>query len=249
MEQNESMRKKGSHVTIITSDGKGAESGKAVINGKLFWFSLLLISAILGAFIGYFFNQDKVNVFVKRKVDAQQALIEQLQESRDLLEAENQELKKRVTDLIHQVENLDAQIAVLGNTVYQKMESENEFLAQQESEKVPTEYPLTGSASMESGENICIFTASSGATVVATASGTVTAINDDSEYGHNVWIDHGNGYITVYRNAGSAIVRPGDTVTRGTALFVIGSNNRKFAYQIMKDGSYIDPMELLSING
>ena len=32
--------------------------------------------------------------------------------------------------------------------------------------------------------------------VVATAAGTVTAVNDDGDYGHNIWVDHGNGYVT-----------------------------------------------------
>ena len=84
---------------------------------------------------------------------------------------------------------------------------------------------------------------------MATASGTVSAINDDAEYGHNVWVDHGNGYITIYRNQGEANVRLGDSVSRGTTLFIVGEKNTKFAYQIMKDNAYINPIDMLDIKG
>ena len=96
---------------------------------------------------------------------------------------------------------------------------------------------------------ICVFTASQGTTVVATASGTVTAVNDDAEYGHNVWVDHGNGYVTIYRNQGDPSVKQGDSVVQGTTLFLIGESNTRLGYQMMKDGSYINPMDMLAISG
>ena len=86
-------------------------------------------------------------------------------------------------------------------------------------------------------------------TIVATASGTVIAINEDVEYGKNIWIDHDNGYVTIYRNNGDNLVKIGDTVARKTALFVVGEDNQKFGYQIMKDDVYIDPMEMLNVSG
>ena len=62
-------------------------------------------------------------------------------------------------------------------------------------------------------------------------------------------MDHGNGYVTIYRNQGDVIVKLGDEVAHGTTIFVIGSKNTKFGYQIMKDDVYIDPMDMLSISG
>ena len=64
------------------------------------------------------------------------------------------------------------------------MQNENELSATLEKQSLPTEFPLTGSASMEEvteGEPMCIFHASVGTTVVAAASGTVMAVNDDGE--------------------------------------------------------------------
>ena len=117
---------------------------------------------------------------------------------------------------------------------------------------VQQELSLTGSASMEEvseGDPMCIFHASVGTTVVAAASGTVIAINDDEIYGHSVWVDHGNGYVTIYRNKGDTTVNVGDSVVQGTTLFVIGEDNADLGYQMQKDGSYINPMDMLAISG
>ena len=81
------------------------------------------------------------------------------------------------------------------------------------------------------------------------ADGTVTAVNDDPEYGHNVWVDHGNGYTTIYRNQGEVKVKQGETVTQGTTLFLITDNSSKLGYQMMKDGAYVNPMDMLEISG
>ena len=125
---------------------------------------------------------------------------------------------------------------------------------QLEKQTMPTEFPLTGKASMEetaeeNGNPICIFTASKGSMVVAAASGSVIVVNEDPEYGNNVWVDHGNGYVTIYRNQGEVKVEQGKTVTQGTTLMLITDSDSKLGYQIMKDGEYVDPMEMLNISG
>ena len=84
---------------------------------------------------------------------------------------------------------------------------------------------------------------------MATADGTVLAVNVDAEYEQNVWIDHGNGYVTVYRNSGEVKVKQGETVTQGTTLFIIEDADSKLGYQMLKDGVYINPVDVLAING
>ena len=81
------------------------------------------------------------------------------------------------------------------------------------------------------------------------ANGTVLAVNDDGMFGHNVWIDHGNGYVTIYRNSGDVKVKQGESVTKGTTLFIIKDAQSKLGYQIMQDGEYRNPMEILAISG
>lgn len=64
-----------------------------------------------------------------------------------------------------------------------------------------------------------------------------------------MWVDHGNGYVTIYRNQGEVKVEQGKTVTQGTTLMLITDSDSKLGYQIMKDGEYVDPMEMLNISG
>ena len=71
----------------------------------------------------------------------------------------------------------------------------------------------------------------------------------DTEYGTKIVVDHGNGYCSVYRNNGTALVKTGEELGKGYILFTIGEDNQKLGYQIMKDDAYIDPMTMIDING
>lgn len=244
MEQKKHKRKT-NHVIIVTSDAVDADVKQFRIRPWLLQLLIIVVCVFIGAVIGYFFYEDKIWDAANQKTAEQQAIVAKQQETINEMEEHKKALEA-------EVESLNNKISILSETVNQKVQSENELAAQLEKQSTPTEYPLTGSATMETapeGDPICVFTASPGITVVATASGTVTAINDDGEYGHNVWVDHGNGYVTIYRNQGDANVKLGDSVVQGTTLFLIGEENTKFGYQIMKDGSYIDPMEMLAISG
>ena len=45
------------------------------------------------------------------------------------------------------------------------------------------------------------------------------------------------------------MVKEGDEVVRGAILYVIGEDNTELGYEIMYDDKYIDPMELINIDG
>lgn len=45
------------------------------------------------------------------------------------------------------------------------------------------------------------------------------------------------------------MVKQGETVKQGATLFLIGEENNKLGYQMMRDNEYIDPMEMLTISG
>lgn len=235
-------KRKTNHVVIVTSDAVDANVKQFRIRPWILQTVVIVLCVILGAFIGYFVYEEKIWVDTWKTVNQKNTeltgQIDELQEAKQALE--------------EQVENQNEKILILSDTVNQKTQSENELAALLEKQSTPSEFPLSGSASMEEaaeGDPICIFTASSGTMVIATANGTVTAVNDDAEYGHSVWVDHGNGYVTVYRNQGDAMVKQGETVVQGTTLFLIGEDNTKLGYQMMKDGAYIDPEEMLAISG
>ncbi len=168
-----------------------------------------------------------------------------------------------------EIQNLTTQMqALLSEKDEIQGSLDEKIMAEQEKEAidalqyVPCNYPVTGVSSITEsvemvalGENntterpMAIFTGSEGATVVASGSGTVLAVEEDATYGFKLTIDHGNGYISLYYNGGNPMVKKGDTVTKETVLFEIGSYNLNVAFQIIENGTYISPMSLVEIQG
>lgn len=243
--QRKKHKRKMSHVVIVTSDAVDASVKQFRIRPWMLQTVIFVLCVIIGGLIGVLIYEGQIWDAVSRSNIEKQETILQLEEEKLVLNDEKEALETQIAEL-------NDKIQILSDTVNEKVQSENELAAQLEKQSLPTEFPLNGSASMEEvteGDPICVFNASVGITVVATARGTVSAVNDDSEYGHNVWIDHGNGYITIYRNQGDAMVKKGDTVVQGTTLFMIGEDNAKLGYQMLKDGAYINPMDMLAISG
>ena len=227
---------------ILTSDAADANVKQFRVRAWIVEVVVLVLCVLIGGVIGYFIYEGQLWENANRRSYEQ---VVALEEENQTLTEQNNRLEAKVTEQ-------EEEIQILSDTVSQKVQSESELSATLEKQSLPTEFPLTGSASMEEiteGEPICIFHASVGTTVVAAASGNVIAVNDDETYGHSVWVDHGNGYITIYRNKGDATVTVGDSVVQGTTLFVIGEDNADLGYQMQKDGSYINPMDMLAISG
>lgn len=238
-------KRKMNHVVIVTSDAVDANVKQFRIRPWMLQVLISIVCVVVGACIGYFLYEEQLWEVVRQRDDEQQ-------EAMAKLEDEKQELMDENAALLSEIDGLNDQVLILSETVNRKVESENELMAVLDAQSMPTEFPLTGSASMQEateGEPMCVFTASEGLMVVATASGTVMNVNDDSEYGHNVWIDHGNGYITIYRNKGTVTVKQGDKVVQGTTLFLIDKDSKQLGYQMMRDNAYINPIELLAISG
>lgn len=238
-------KRKTNHVVIVTSDAVDANVKQFRIKHWLLRVIIGVLCVVIGGLVGCLIYEEELWKAANQHSN-------ELRNAMKILEDEKQVLQDEKDALMLEIENLNEQIVILSETVNQKVQTETELLAALEGQYLPTEFPLTGSASMEEikeGNPICVFTASTGIMVVSTAGGTVTAVNDDGEYGHNVWIDHGNGYVTIYRNKGDVIVKQGDEVVQGTTIFLIGEDNTTLGYQMMKDGAYISPMEMLAISG
>lgn len=233
------------HVIILTSDAADAKVKQYRVRPWIVYAVVVIICVMAGMFIGCFLYENKVWEVANKRIAEQQEIVVQREE-------EIAGLKQQLAEAEAEAEQLNEKIALLSETVTQKSSEAEELLLQLEQQALPTEFPLNGTASMEEvleGDPIYIFTVAEDVMVVAAASGTVVGINEDAEYGHSVWVDHGNGYVTIYRNQGNVQVKLGDTVVKGTVIYVIGSDNSRFGYQIMKDREYIDPAEILSIKG
>lgn len=153
------------------------------------------------------------------------------------------------------VENdtLASKVAVLSETVTKKVASEDALSQEEIENALPKGFPLSGSATMESDtldeRPIVKFKASTGVNIVSSGAGTVLSIEEDANYGKRVIIDHGNGYRSIYRNPGEVLVKTGETIGKGYIIFSVGSKNQDLGYQIMLDENYIDPMDIIEING
>lgn len=175
-------------------------------------------------------------------------LIAQIEEQ----EQEIVELTEENEDLVSLREELMDKVLILSDTINQKVEEEEAQAQEKAQAHMPVGFPMSSSASLEeanSEEPLVKLVGSVGSSIIAAADGTVISINTDSNYLHCIRIDHGNGYTSVYRNDGDVMIKEGDEVVRGAILYVIGEDNTELGYQIMYDDKYIDPMELINIDG
>ncbi|PIQ70344.1 hypothetical protein COS55_03315 [Candidatus Shapirobacteria bacterium CG03_land_8_20_14_0_80_40_19] len=72
---------------------------------------------------------------------------------------------------------------------------------------------------------------------------------DNIGYGNRVFIDHGNGFVTVYAHLSRVDVTVGQTVTRGNVVGLIGSTGRSTGphlhFEIRASGKAQDPLAYL----
>ena len=169
-------------------------------------------------------------------------------------------------------ESLTSKVSSLEQNLSSRTEQEQELVAAHEENYVPRGFPMSGAAQIldedtaadaetEDADNDAlkveakpewkelIFVSTEGTKVVATAPGTVKETREAEGEVSYVVIDHGNGYVTTYRNLGSPIVDEGSQVVKGVALFLVGEDNTETGYSIRKDEEYVDPLELIEIKG
>lgn len=162
------------------------------------------------------------------------------------------ELEEENADLVALREELTDKVVILSNTINQKVEEEEALEQAKAQAHMPVGFPMSSSASLEEADTddpMVKLIGTEGNSVIASGDGTVISITTDTIYLHCIKIDHGNGYISIYRNDGDAMIKEGDEVVRGAILYVIGEENTELGYQITYDERYMDPMELINIDG
>ncbi len=175
------------------------------------------------------------------------------------LEKEKQKQMEQIETLTEEKQNLEllhdelsGKVTILSDTINQKVEQEEAKEAEEAQAHMPVGFPMSSSASMQEAdteEPMVKLNGSEGTSIVASGAGTVLSITTGSTYLHCVQIDHGNGYVSIYRNDGEVMVKEGDELVRGSIIFVIGEENTELGYQITYDEKYMDPMDLLNIDG
>ncbi len=242
-------KRKTNRVVIVASDA--ADAGVRHLRLSHWVFQILMVVFCIG--VGYvigriiYEEQYKSSVWelANQRIEDIQAATADLQEKLSAAETEKLDLQSEVIAL-------NSKIDLLSDTVNQKTEEVNALEENIRQQSIPSIFPMTGSASIEEiteGEPTCILNGTAENVIVAAATGVVTEVGEDADYGGRVVLDHGNGYVTIYRNRGKSLVKAGDTVAQGGALFYISSDNTRLGYQIQQDGGYINPMQLIDISG
>lgn len=227
-----------SHILIYTTDAVDADTKQVRIHPWVLAGVTLIVCCVLGAVIGYAVYEGELWGRIREHDASQNAALIAAQDEKDALQ--------------EKIDEQDAKIEMLSITIQDQTQQIAELQAQIAEQSVPTDYPLTGSASMTvitDGDPMVEFTATEGSTVVAAGKGVVTAVEEDEVYGSRVVIDHGNGYVSIYRNKGESQVKAGDEVASGTTLFMVTEDNRQLGYQIKENDVYIDPTTIIAIKG
>lgn len=86
--------------------------------------------------------------------------------------------------------------------------------------------------------------------ILAADNGIVVATGVYGTYGNRIEIDHGNGYKTLYGHLASINVQPGQKVTAGTNIGVMGSTGRSTGihlhFEVRKNDQLINPLSVLN---
>lgn len=179
----------------------------------------------------------------------------------DLNEVTNEEMIKLSEQTEHLLLQLDHQMLDVTNSLIEAKqyaeEKQHELsitptIWPTESRSITSEFgyridPFSRRASFHSGLDI---SASSNTVVYATADGVVTFTGYDRSPGKYMIINHSNGLQTRYLHLNKIIVKEGDSITKGQEIALSGSTGRSTGphvhYEIMKDGTPIDPTPYLN---
>lgn len=104
-------------------------------------------------------------------------------------------------------------------------------------------HPILGGRRMHSGVDLA---AAAGSPVAAPAAGVVSFANWSGGYGLLVTVEHGGGVQTRFAHLSRLMVAPGQRVSRGQILGLVGSTGRSTGahlhYEMRRNGYAVDPL-------
>ena len=107
--------------------------------------------------------------------------------------------------------------------------------------------PFTGARQMHRGVDLA---GPVGTPIIAPANGMVKEAHREPDFGNMILIDHGYGFVTRYAHLSAFKVKPGEIVTRGQVIGLMGSTGRSTGshlhYEVYKNGSIVDPRPYLA---
>lgn len=241
MEQVKKKKKKVKYSILFVPDVATAEVKRCAISLNASKVICYIVAGVVACGFVYCFYLTNHAVVANTSISSLQHQVEVLMGEKQTLSAQN--------------EKLHEQIGILSDTVNEKVQLEEQKADELAKQYLPTGFPLKGTASYSNEEQIvedkpaAFFIANAGTDVIATAMGKVSSITGNEDDGYAVMIDHGNGYVSIYRNASAPKVEVGQEVTVDTTIYVIEAGREKLGYQIIDNNNYIDPLDLMEIYG
>lgn len=94
---------------------------------------------------------------------------------------------------------------------------------------------------------------STGTKVMATADGVVSSVvKSPKGKGNQVFIDHGNGYVTTYSHLTNIVVKKGQKVKQGTTVGRVGTSGTVFAphlhYEVIFNDEFMNPIDYFFVD-
>lgn len=261
-------KKKRRYTLMVISDSAEGGIRQLMLGQRVLTAAAVVVLVLLLGGAGYLVY---TGTALERALEVNQTLnteVNDLTAQKEELTVRNTELTENVTLLSNtinekvQKEEADAQKSIPSGfplagaaTIQESSEIEAQESVQEQEDQAEAqqegaeEEVLQEDKSEEAKTPIVVFSASTGTSVIVTGNGVVEKIEADAEYGNVIRVNHGNGYVSIYRNPSPAKVKEGDEITKGTMLIEMTTENETLGYQIMKDGEYIDPLELMEIYG
>ncbi len=241
--------KKKVHMIAIKSSDPDEKPMIIRLKNTSFYTILVAVCVVVGVILGILiFETRQVVVITSRMITQRQ----EMNEEYDALSAQYEELQSQYAGQVLEIEELQNQVDALTETLQDKLAVEEEA----EEAAIPSGFPVTGTSTpAEKPEDeseldqAVYYEGSEGAVVVATGSGTVELVRQNAYGYYEIHFDHGNGYDSIYTNMGTPLIQQGDSVVRGTPLFLIEEDNTLIKYQITKDDALINVYTIMTVDG
>jgi murein DD-endopeptidase MepM/ murein hydrolase activator NlpD len=111
------------------------------------------------------------------------------------------------------------------------------------------DHPITGDHRFHTGVDL---RAAEGAPIRAAADGVVKSAGPRGGYGNAVELDHGDGTSTLYAHASALLVQPGQRVTRGEPVALVGQSGQATGphlhFELRRHDHPVDPMAMVLPN-
>ena len=244
MKQQRHKRRESFSVLLISNvDRSNRQFSVSLTFIRLIFFLILLILAVIGILTFLFLAGNQKQNMLLAQLTTQEAMVEQLNAEKDVLDNEIQALRAENNDL--------RQVSKIITTKREEAAAEEAPA----SNPLPTLFPSSGSGILietysEDRPYLSINTHTEGK-IVATGDGTVVTVGSDDTYPLILEIEHENGYKTRYMCNQDVQVQTeeGSQVKAGDLLCTITSDDTQLDYQIFLNEEAIDPIRIIDAKG